>query len=272
MDDRRDYFRSWLTRTIEGPNIVVTHDGLCHSDETFAVALLRCMVCGGRLEDFEILRTRNLGDIPEGANVLVLDVFGGPLDHHKTESEEDGRLLSSMGKLWRAAKPEIINIFGLDETTWSEIDRELVKCIDITDNTGAMNPLNWVFNQTRNSQGGDFGKMLSWAGGIWTSVLAAQKVKALETQEYLSLPIREIGGKLFRFSEDRFLPSQGETRTDLYGFVWSVNGGLTWKVKTLNGNKLVPELPAQGDIVFTHKGGWTGEVKSLEAIKDIIPA
>ena len=84
-------------------------------------------------------------DIP--SNALVFDVLNGEFDHHDSDpTKVNGRKLASFGKLFRAFKEDIKEIYNLDEEAWKNIDQNFVKYIDHTDNTGEMNPYNYMTN------------------------------------------------------------------------------------------------------------------------------
>ncbi len=245
---------------------LVTHGGVCHADDMLAAALLTLYFEEKDIE-VKLLRTRDEGKVPE--NSIVFDVFGGELDHHGKEAIIDGgRELASIGLIWRWGKEEFIKTFELDETTWSEIDRELFKPVDETDNTGKMNPFNWIHNCIRNYRGIE--KVLKWHKRILRGVFFAMAEKAEQQRKYLQLNIKEIAGITCRYSES-FLPSGIEDNKAVQAFVWKNEKG-HYMVRTLNGLQLKPgittgEIPG---VIFTHKGGWIGEVESLEDIKKIL--
>ena len=242
---------------------IVTHDGICHSDETLAVAVLLLYFEKKGIE-VKIIRTREITEVPEDA--IVIDVFGGELDHHQmTPVCDGGRELASIGKVWRWGCSEFIEAFELDQTTWREIDNNLFKPVDHTDNTGEMNPFNWVFNSVRNS---GWETALNYAKEVMKHVLESMAKKAREIREYKSLPIREIGGFSFRYS-DKFLPAVGEENREIKGLIWHENGHV--KIRTLNGFTLKPGLGKSDGIIFTHKGGWIGEVETLGDLIKIFP-
>ena len=243
---------------------IVTHNGICHSDETLAVAVLMLYFNKKGIEEVKVIRTREITEVPEDS--LIIDVFGGELDHHQMAPVYDGgRELASIGKVWRWGKTEFIEEFKLDETTWREVDVNLFKWVDITDNTGEMNPFNWVFNCVRNS---GWEIALDYIKNIMENVLESMAKKAEEIREYNNLPVREIGGLSFRYSE-KFLPAVGEENKDVKGLIWHENGHI--KIRTLNGFTLKPGLGKGNGVIFTHKGGWIGEVESLEDLPKVFP-
>ena len=68
---------------------IVTHNGICHSDETLAVAVLMLYFNKKGIEEIKVIRTREITEVPEDS--IVVDVFGGELDHHQMAPVYEGR-------------------------------------------------------------------------------------------------------------------------------------------------------------------------------------
>ena len=54
---------------------IVTHNGICHSDETLAVAVLMLYFKKKGIEEIKVIRTREITEVPEDS--IVVDIFGG---------------------------------------------------------------------------------------------------------------------------------------------------------------------------------------------------
>lgn len=119
--------------------VICTHDGVYHADEVFCTALLFWFV-----NDLKVIRTRKIDE----NDVFTFDVGGGDFDHHQCDEYREGGegIFASFGKLWCTVGR---TIKGLREEAWREIDDNFVKSIDLTDNTGQMNPVNYFINSTR---------------------------------------------------------------------------------------------------------------------------
>lgn len=106
---------------------VVTHDGVFHSDDVFAGALVRRL-----WSEAAIVRTRK----PELLALadLAFDVGGGMYDHHQPGGNgvrPNGVPFASFGLLWRAYG---WSVCGDSHDVAIEVDRQLVQAIDAHDN------------------------------------------------------------------------------------------------------------------------------------------
>ncbi len=136
-----------------------THAGNFHADDVFATALLKLIN-----RDMEIIRTFQVDPA-----VFHYDIGGGAFDHHQADYQpkrEDGTPYSSFGLLWAAVGRDI-----LGEEGFEYIDRELVEPIDLTDCTGARNPLSGAISAMNPAW--DSGKSLDEA--FWEAVSYAQR-------------------------------------------------------------------------------------------------
>ena len=106
---------------------VVTHDGVFHSDDVFAGALVRRL-----WPEAAIVRTRK----PELIALadLAFDVGAGMYDHHQPGGNGvrgNGVPYASFGLLWRAYG---WSACGDDQKIADEVDRQLVQAVDAHDN------------------------------------------------------------------------------------------------------------------------------------------
>jgi uncharacterized UPF0160 family protein len=121
---------------------VVTHDGTFHSDEVFAVALLKRFVSKGNME---IIRTRDkylLNEYTSDKNVFVIDVGrkyeeqNKNFDHHQRDFKdcwEDEIFYSSCGLIWKyIKKKQYLKKYSYEML--KNIENSLIKRIDMHDN------------------------------------------------------------------------------------------------------------------------------------------
>ena len=256
--------------------ILVTHNGLPHTDDTLCIVVLSLLI--ERMGyNWKLIRTRDeklLEDYKNNPNAIIFDVGGGELDHHY-DKNYGGRMYSAIGKVWLKYKDDIKSTFGLDEISWSEIDANLIAPIDYTDNTGVMNPFNYAFNSIKASYGSvtdeAVKKCIEYLRTIWLSVLISEAKKTKDRIEFQKLPIIELEDKKFKFNgnADRFIP------------VSKCEGAIAYIFATQNGTfsvrEIVPGTLKKGmtkdeslGVIFTHKTGFIGEVKSLDCVKNIL--
>lgn len=240
--------------------VVCTHNGVYHADEVFCTALLLWFI-----SDLKVIRTRK-----NETDVFTFDVGGGDFDHHHCDEyrNEGGEgIFASFGKLWCTVGR---TIEGLREEAWKEIDDNFVKFIDLTDNTGQMNPVNYFINSTRRNGVDD--------NSFWAAVAIAKEMlmsiiqSGIERSRELDLFKAEV-----RAAEVRNgileLSKHYNVGRDIYknlGINWILFPDLGGRTVTIQavGNELLPSekrgLTASGDIIFTHKGGWLGKARSKE--------
>lgn len=122
-------------------NLVVTHDGIFHSDEVIAIALLTF----GQ-DNLKIVRTRYKASIDTAE--FTIDVGGeyapkeGKFDHHQFKDEvldRDGNIitprdpfygLSSAGLIWKETRPHILE--KIPDGNIKELDR-FIEAVDARD-------------------------------------------------------------------------------------------------------------------------------------------
>jgi len=119
---------------------IITHDGTFHSDEIFAIALIKKFL----KTKVSITRTRNKELLNKGINdpeTWVIDVGGvyqkenKNFDHHQrsfNESWYNSIPLSSCGLIWNYLKEN--NMLRLNKTVVRTIEKELITKIDMHDN------------------------------------------------------------------------------------------------------------------------------------------
>lgn len=249
---------------------VITHDGLCHSDDCMSVALVSLLA--EKLEKkINVIRTRDKNLISEDA--IVIDVFGSSLDHHQMEEViSGGRALASLGKVWRWAKELILELFQIDKISWHKIDQELIKPIDITDNTGVMNPWNYMFNSVRITSNNDWEVCLEFCKGIFKNILKSESIITKQREEFKNLPIETIFDLRFKISDHYVKPDYSvDDKSD--GLVFPSNSGLGFTVILKRPNQFSKKGIMKGEIpgiIFTHKGGWIAEVEELKDLNKIL--
>jgi uncharacterized UPF0160 family protein len=113
--------------------VVVTHNGMFHADDVFAVATLSLLLRG----NIKIIRSRNPQDWTKGD--FVVDVGGeynpekGRFDHHQKNSptpRENKSPYAAFGLVWKKYGEALC---GSKEVA-NKIDEKIVQCIDILDN------------------------------------------------------------------------------------------------------------------------------------------
>ena len=222
-------------------------------------------------EMLNVIRTRNKNLISEDA--IVIDVFGSSLDHHQMEEViSGGRALASLGKVWRWAKELILELFQIDKISWHKIDQELIKPIDITDNTGVMNPWNYMFNSVRITSNNDWEVCLEFCKGIFKNILKSESIITKQREEFKNLPIETIFDLRFKISDHYVKPDYSvDDKSD--GLIFPSNSGLGFTVILKRPNQFSKKGIMKGEIpgiIFTHKGGWIAEVEELKDLNKIL--
>lgn len=249
---------------------VITHDELCHSDDCMSVALVSLLA--EKLEKkIKVIRTRDKNLISEDA--IVIDVFGSSLDHHQMEEViSGGRALASLGKVWRWAKELILELFQIDKISWHNIDQKLIKPIDITDNTGVMNPWNYMFNSIRITSNNDWEVCLEFCKGIFKDILKSESIITKQREEFKNLPVETIFNLRFKMADHYIKPDYSvDDKSD--GLIFPSNSGLGFTVILKRPNQFSKKGIMKGEIpgiIFTHKGGWIAEVEELKDLNKIL--
>ena len=246
---------------VKESNKLCTHDGVYHADDVFSTALLM-YVCG---ENIEVIRTREPLE-----NIFTFDVGGKTFDHHQCDEYRDGcnGIFASFGKLWCTLGR---TIKGLREEAWREIDESFVKAIDLTDNTGIMNPVNFWINSQKTA-GVDFMDVVSAAFEMLSEIIYAGIKKSKELDTFEEEVKKAPEGKVLHLS--RFYSVNREIYKN-YDFAWitfpDISGNIT--IQAVGGQLMSLEkrgLGPMGDIIFTHKGGWIGKAKTIKAALSLI--
>lgn len=127
---------------------IVTHNGVFHADDVFAVAAARI------IEPTALVQRTRDPKIIESADI-VIDVGGvhddarRRFDHHqegRAGARPNGILYSSFGLLWKVLGSDVVRtILGHPMTTTPQrvvdgVDEALVQCIDAVDNGQALYP------------------------------------------------------------------------------------------------------------------------------------
>ena len=256
-----------IIKKIKEDGFAYTHDGVYHADDLFCMALI-----GYALENeynFEFIRTRNL-EHP----YFTFDVGGGNFDHHQCDEYRDGKkkgIFASFGKLWCT----IGRTLGLREEIWKEIDEQFVQAIDLTDNTGVMNPVNYMINSTKH-RGLEEGFIVarSMANEILIEIIESGLQKSKELDSFhKEVESRDESSPILELS--RHYVVNKEVYQSL-GIDWIIFPDVIPGLFTVQavGKKLLPEdlrgKSNEGDIVFTHKGGWVGKTKTIESAKALV--
>ena len=246
---------------IKNDNKVCTHNGAYHADDIFSSALIR-IVCGNSIE---VIRSRE----PQG-DIFTFDVGGGSFDHHQCDEYRDGEnggIFASFGKLWCTLGR---TIKGLREEAWTEIDREFVAPIDLTDNTGVMNPLNFWLNAQK-TNGISFYKVMEEATTMLQSIINAGLKKSQELDAFEEEVAKAPSGKVLHLS--RFYQVNRDIYKN-YKFAWiTFPAGEDITIQAV-GDELMPlekrGLGPSGKVVFTHKNGFIGRAKDKETVLSLI--
>ena len=140
---------TYATRHIDQPFVVCTHDGVFHTDELMAVAILKLYIEFNKCT-LEIVRSRN--DVSMDSADLVFDEGmmneGKYFDHHQPLDEyhnDDNVPLASAGLVWKDLGYHLIKhvirhmeFENIDDTAvlsiWNKIDTKLITPIDAADN------------------------------------------------------------------------------------------------------------------------------------------
>lgn len=265
---------------VDGKLNVVTHNGIMHTDDLFSYALIT-LIMDKKYPEIEIVltRTRDESQVPFGA--LVFDVFNNEFDHHdKDQTQIDGRKLASFGKLFRAFKEEVCEVFDIDYISWSNIDQNLVKFVDHTDNTGEMNPLSFAFNgivqgTAVDPAGDDSFTMISSIASMMLRGVLYKEHQATKDRAILeSLPVENINGKRIAIKLEPGYLSTDPVQENLDGIIIRMGDDEVagkWMIKMFNGLSVTKSgLRNEGDIIFTHPNGFMGKANTLEAIKSVI--
>lgn len=251
-------------------NTVQTHNGVFHADDVFCMALLKYVL----KTDITVKRSRA---VSENKNVFVFDMGGGEFDHHQSdEFRENGEtgIFASFGKLWCTVGR---TIGGLREEVWKEIDNSFVRAIDLTDNTGQMNPVNYFINSLRTIEGFDdnaFNTAVDLAYNMLSTIIQTGLLKSKELDEFEAEVANALASSNNGVLElSKFYAVNKEVYSNL-PYEWIVYPAFgSYTIQAVK-DQLMPSekrgLGPVGDIIFTHKGGWIGKAKTKEAALSLI--
>lgn len=258
--------------------LLITHDGFCHMDDLLSTVVLQDLY-----KNNELLRTRSVEVAEDYWADVTFDSFieydvtllsTGELDHHtKDNPVVDGRKLAAIGKIWRAFKCNIMDHYGIDLISWKTIDTNLIMPIDIMDNGGIVNPLNYYINakmQEFSAQGVDvFWSTLHIVKEIFHDIIRTEIKATASRKEVEALPNYVVNGKCFKLA-DKFY-SVGRELPFCDGII--TKDGDIYKVLFVNGNTFTKKGVKANEIegvIFTHPAGFCGNVNTLEALKEIV--
>ena len=123
------------------PFIVGTHNGIFHSDEVVACAILYLLKPTNQMW---ILRSRNLDELKNCS--VVVDIGGGDFDHHISgfnKRRPNGIMYASAGLVWKKFGIDILNLFrniyfskyDVDlNMVYQILDDEVISVVDREDN------------------------------------------------------------------------------------------------------------------------------------------
>lgn len=259
--------------------ICVTHGGIMHADDLCSAALISALTPKKvEVNIIRIGRDIKVEDIP--SNALVFDVLNGEFDHHDDDqTKTDGRKLASFGKLFRAFKEDILEIYNLDEEAWKNIDQNFVKYIDHTDNTGEMNPYNYMTNcisRVAIDPAGDetFKAIMSTIIIQLTAMFHFEAQGAKDRRILASLPKVVIKNKVFLYKSEPGYIQVPQNLEGVSGVIICMGEDSTqgiFMVKMTNGETLSKKgLRNEGDVVFTHPNGFMGKMNTFSAVCDCI--
>ena len=127
--------------------VIGTHNGIFHSDEVVAIAIL-CLL--NKDKDIIVVRTRDT-DILDKCDICV-DIGGGQFDHHQPDFNFIRKNLipyASAGLVWHTLGKMLVHdiimstfcdlldystLVNLSEKAWKKIDKNLISFVDAEDN------------------------------------------------------------------------------------------------------------------------------------------
>lgn len=242
-----------ISRVNNDNGYVYTHNAVYHADDVFSTALLRYVN-----KDLKVIRTRNMDN-----DYFTYDVGGGAFDHHQCDefrTGEDG-IFASFGKLWCTVGR---TIEGLREEAWKEIDNSFVQLIDLTDNTGVMNPVNYFINSMKSNGIDDnsFNAAVDAAYMMLSQIIQSGLKKSKELDEF-EAEVAKASKDSDVLELSRHYTIDRDTCSKLsYDWILYPDGMGNYTIQSIGG-KLMPEdkrgLGNGNGVIFTHKGGWIGK-------------
>lgn len=140
---------TYATRNVDKPLVICTHDGIFHSDELMAIAIVKLYIEFNKCT-VEIVRSRS--ELVMDSADLVFDVGmkneGKYFDHHQplNEFHSNNIPLATAGLVWKDLGYHLIKYIAIRQnedikvtnefinTIWEKIDTKLIMPIDATDN------------------------------------------------------------------------------------------------------------------------------------------
>ena len=276
---------------------VVTHNGVFHADEIFAIAAIAMAHKG---VEIEVIRTRDPKEFENGD--FVIDVGGKYdgvkfFDHHQRDFNlirENGVKYSSFGLIWKLLGEKICT----SKEVTKLVDERLVKIIDAVDNGQAekvensftINDVISGFNQNWYEDGDEENRLIGFkaalnvAERVLDNVIRSAKGFVMADEEMKKTKLI-LDGKVLLL--ERFVPWQQYVRNTFPDSVFVIfpdsNG--TWRVQAIpedkrsfKSKKSLPEswagLNAEelqkvtgiNDAIFCHAGRFIAGAKSKEGI------
>lgn len=273
-------------------NKVVTHSGVFHADEVFAVAMLKKFFG----DDLEIVRTRDASVIKDAQlfeDAIVVDVglYYDPVmscfDHHQrnfasvSTKRDNGVPFSSFGLVWDWYAHRY-----LSESVCASVDQWLVQKIDAVDCGVAEKTSEYTVSRIissfnpRSSEELNADEQFMLAVNVATQILDRAIARAVDEEigdEYIKKVVAEQQGyKVLTF--DKFYPWQkivvNNAPEALFVVFPDVSG--TWRIQAVPDSensfgmrKALPEEWVEGkpveDFIFCHKGLFIAGCKSKES-------
>jgi len=283
-------------------NTIVTHNGVFHADEVFAISVLTTLY-----PDAVVVRTRK-AEVISQADIAV-DVGGGCFDHHHRggqKARENGVPLASAGLVWsefgrlycQKIATKLGVSFDLLKGIEAEVDKWVVEAIDAQDcgkSHSGRHCLNWVsaFNSSWLSAEDHFERVVELAKDVIEQEVAAI-ISRMAARESVLKQIREVPeGQQFIVLKT-FLPwidtvtKSEEAQAILLVVFQDISGD--WRVQTVPvggedrfANRYTfPEawrgvsgegfesLTGVAGVTFCHPGGFILGVKSLEGALEVV--
>lgn len=255
--------------SLENIKNFITHNGVFHADEVFALAILKVFLGINP----EVIRTRDNNIISEAkaSGDLVVDVGGefngvNLFDHH-----QDSALKSSAGLIWELVE---------NSANYPDIS-ELISIIDDNDRgvaKAAKFSISWSisrFNRGPETADADFGEAVEFAVKMLSSMKIEEEKKAeaakiVEEAEIVSPDVIIL--KKYNNQWRTVVNGENPKYSHIKRVVWFNEINNQWNVQVpgvsvdsfeLNGDKL---LPCES-MVFVHANGFFAVSATLEIMK-----
>lgn len=270
---------------------IITHNGGFHSDELFAIALIKKYVTS----DITVIRTRDPDDLKKylyDNKVWVIDVGGQHndrlknFDHHQGDFSETWKgtdiLFSSCGLVWNYLK-KAGYLNGHSRWVQSEIENKLIKKIDLNDNGKCRWPQAIMFKLFNRDRQDDvqFHKALHLAemhleNSIYFICTDEANRSRVDKHEYVS------GGEVVVVEEGGFnvIPILS-TMTDARVVVESKASDGAWSVQSIDKGVATPnvwrglsgerleDVSGVNGLVFAHRSGHLVKARNKSAAIEV---